>query len=125
MADVKIAYALVQSKNFEHPSPTMLSSAHVRDIVSDRPGNYIVIFEDNFFHSPPAVQVTALFNGWKDKDLNPINTSNLPSGSAAADRVPHAGLEWVTKDSCHVLTQLDGAGMNNASLSFSITAIGS
>jgi hypothetical protein len=124
MAEVKIAYALVQSRNFVEANPTMLSSAHVREVVSNTRGNYIVSFEDNFFHSPPAVQVTALYNGWKGTDLNPINTPSVPPDSHHADRLPRAGLEWVTKDSCHVITSLDGTGINDQSLSFSITAIG-
>lgn len=124
MPDVKIAYALVQSKNVYQPNPTPLSGDHVREVVSDAQGSYIVSFEDNFFNIIPTVQVTALFNGWQGNDLNPINTSGTPPNSSPANQVVHACVEWVTKTSCRVITSLGDSKLNSWSLSFSITAIG-
>jgi hypothetical protein len=123
MSDVKISYALVSSKNMVQPNPTFIGD-HVREVVSDAQGSYIVSFEDNFFKIIPTVQVTAFYNGWQDnKDLNPINTPSIPSNAHPADRLVHACVEWVTQTSCRVLTSFNDS-LNNGSLSFSITAIG-
>jgi hypothetical protein len=125
MPDVKIAYALVSSKNYLQPNPTMLSSDHVKEVINDTQGSYIVSFQDNYFNNTPVVQVTALFNGWQgNNDLNPINTSGTPPNSAPANQVVHACVEWVTTHSCRVITSLNNAQLNSWSLSFSITAIG-
>ena len=122
----KVAYALVQSTNWQTAEPRILSKHGVRDVImGSTHGEFIVNFEDNFFNNTPAVTVTGLFNGWDGYKLNPVDTPTIPAGTNPCNQPVIASLEWVTAKSCLVITSVLPFQLGSWFLSFSIIAAGS
>jgi hypothetical protein len=117
------AYAVVQCTDYRTPNPKIVAKHGISDITSQADGMFQITFEENFFGNIPAVQVTAMFNGYQGTSLAPIDSPSIPVGYAPANQMVTACILWTTSKACQIRTSLSDQHFGNW-LSFSITASG-
>ncbi len=105
----RIAYAVVQSGDINELSIKLICQDAIKTVDPIGEGKYLVHFKEAFFDAVPAVQVTAMFNGFSNDDkpsqLKPITEEEAQSKSQEWAAI--AQVMYVNQHNCLVRTFVD------------------